>query len=183
MIRFNYLRDSRNPLERIRRIEVTPRVRVALGALAFAVLAVAFGCVYAHVRLAQEIAASRDAADRAARDAVAVRGLRRSIATVADLDALAGEIRTIRRSGPTHGTRVVEIADLLPAHVWLTTLDDTQTTQAIGGETHDYTLLAETLRRLARARSVGNPLLTSSRRKDDAGDVLEFAIALTGKTP
>jgi hypothetical protein len=167
-LRFNFLQTSAGSLyERLRNIEIDKATRTAVTALSVVVSIILFSSGIEQVRLAQARASTHDATERLHEDELRMSTLHEATDTVTKLARIARSVRAIQQSGERKAAELTEIADRLPEHLWLTALHQDGTEFLMQGNARSYTIIGDTMERLANARMVSNPILISSGIRDN----------------
>ncbi len=85
------------------------------------------------------------------------------------LAAIDRQVHEIERSGDLDAKRLAEIADRLPPHAWLTSIARDSDGIALEGRARDLAAVSRTVRALATARLVANPVLVNLTSESDFG--------------
>jgi Tfp pilus assembly protein PilN len=183
-LRFNFLQTRAGSLyERLRNMKIDEATRTALTALSIAVGIILFSSGIEQVRLAQARASMHDANERLHADELRMSTLHEATDTVTKLARIARSVRAIQQSGARKAAELMELADRLPEHLWLTSLHQDGTEFLMQGNARSYAIVGDAMERLANARMVSNPELLSSSIRDNLYPAeVEYELRLQERT-
>ena len=174
MTRFNYLGQSLpGVVDRVRGTVIPEHLRTPLCALVTSILAVGVWCAIegtlqrhadVEVRVAQQrLTTTRETLAK-------LRIEKKNVDTVLALDR---QLRDIRLSGSILSSQLVDIANRMPAHAWLVSLDRGPKSLDIAGIAPDLQTLSGTVSGLNGSRAFPNPTLVRAT-KDERGNAPAF---------
>ena len=170
MTRFNYLGDSiPSLLDRLRAVRIPQRLHVPLCALV-TVLAVvtAWWGIERHT-LDRALAQQRAARVRLAESRTALASAKVERYDFEQMLALDRRLREIRLSGSALVQRLADVANRVPASVWLTSLSqDANALDAIG-RAESMARLGDTIGAFGSSAFVRNPVLVRAAKEERSG--------------
>jgi Tfp pilus assembly protein PilN len=184
-MRFTFLQTpGRSFIDRLREIKLDPYARKALATLSMAVGVAVLACGTEQMRVVQARTVEHEKFQRLAEDERKISVLRNAVKTVTELSHIAHGINAIRESGNHKASEVMEIADALPPHVWLTSLHQNNAEFILQGGARSYASVGNAMQNLADAHLVHTPTLISSGIRDNLhADTLHYEIHLQEHQP
>jgi len=180
MMRFDYLHDGvPDAIDRLRNVRVSNEVKRALVACVVALLFASgtFGIERLRVAQAASIDAQAYARLTATRRELAATNLERiRIETLLDLDR---RLRAIHRSGALLARRIVDIANHVPTHVWLTTIARTPSGITIDGRAEGLRAVSETIAAFTGGSTIASPSLVRANADAPSSSRALLAFELT----
>jgi len=166
-MRFDYLHDPEiGTIAKLRRIASAPEMRVpSLVLLLVVVVELSIGGMLVYrcsLGRAQQLAAERMERVTASR----LQRLKIDTSQVERLLALDARIHRIRGSGAVEAARVLDIANHLPASVWLRSIADSDKGEVLVGRAEGLTSIGDAVRDMMSASTVASPQLAEARSLD-----------------
>jgi len=185
-MRFDFLHSPR-PLavQRILQLRVPERFQRAALAVCFSLAVVGGAWIIEACRLREALRIEAEYQRRYDLSAAAVRRADVYYARVRALAELDKQVRSIAFSGDLDARTLAEIADVLPAHAWLTGIAHDPTGLSLAGEAKDLAVVGGVMRSLMHARHLRAPSLVSAALvKDDARSaVMNYQIHVERSAP
>lgn len=184
-VRFDYARSARPMfVRRLLEFRVPPRLHAAAVALAGALAVIGGACGIEAYRLREAL--TMESVYQARYDAVHARlqethVYRERVRALVDLDR---RVRSIAESGDADARALAEIANMLPAHTWLTGISRDAGGLVLEGDARDLGVLGGVIRNLMHAKHVHRPTLLGAAAADDRrGDAVKYRIHVDGDGP
>lgn len=166
-MRFDYLHDPEiGAIAMMRRIASAPEMRLpSLVLLLVFVVELSMGGILNYrcsSGRAQQLAAERMEHISASR----LQQLKIDTSRVERLLTLDARIHRIRASGAAEAARVLDIANHLPASVWLRSIADSEKGEVLVGRAEGLTSIGDAVREMMSASTVASPQLAEARSLD-----------------
>ncbi|HEV3157015.1 MAG TPA: PilN domain-containing protein [Candidatus Baltobacteraceae bacterium] len=180
MNRFNFLGTRRfEGRIFVERLFVDTASRTALLAFGLTLLLLGVAASMEQTRVNAEQNAAAQVALDLARVERSTRDLRETAESIGQLADIAQQAADIRRSGGQRAAALAELADHLPADVYLDSINEQPDGYVINGKAQDFETLGVMLEQFTRLSSFTSAdLLSSNEATDSQGQAVDFHVLL-----
>ena len=185
MMRFDYLHDTElTIMERLRSILMIPYAQAPLLAMLLLIVIESTIQGMLHYQLVQA-SAQVQAADRVyVVTRAALERMKLEHTQVESLLQVDRRIRQIRASGSVAAERMLDVADHLPAHAWLTSLSRTKHGEMLSGRADNLQSVGDVVSDMMSASTVTGPELVDARllQIKEAPKMVAFRLLVTDRS-
>ncbi|MGH7708516.1 MAG: PilN domain-containing protein [Vulcanimicrobiaceae bacterium] len=185
MRRVNLLHGPRfDPLAATRDLRLTASTRTAIAALLATIIGLFAAVVVERSAFGDAVAVRAQLDERVERADRRLGDLRAHLVAIRRLTALADRAHAVQRSGSERAAAVAEIANRLPAGVWLTAIEQQPDGYDLRGEAANFAALGSTLEQLATGHRFAATTLRGAREVDSGSrPLIDFNIRLSERLP
>lgn len=179
MISFDYMRSARpHWLQRVLELRIPEHLQSAVIAVIASSLMVAGAWGIETYRLSEARSMEREYRQRFEVSRQALQKTKVFYDQVQALVTLDQRVRAIVASGDADARSLAEIANNLPGHAWLTSINNDSIGIALEGRADSLEVVSRVLRGLLRARDLRNPTLTSAQVVPNADNtsIIKYAM-------